>query len=693
MNTNQSIQARRGFLMSLRWSALLAAAAVFSSACSSSSEPTATPVNLTGVVTSPSGAAVAAATVYLVPSTAIPTEPITGAGVLAQATLDIDEPLEDAVANLGTTFPQAVTAADGSYNIATIPDGRFFLYVEPAVGDVDHFAGGSLCRKSEDATAFRANRLDITLSSNPPASATYTGMTTCLTCHPEQESYKGVAMRLGFRVPGVSSPLQDTSYHPEIDDGLTYFLDGVVHTDGTPVYMYDRDPSRGFDKYQTSLTDPSGDGGVVSVILWLWKDTGTDEYKITMENIGNGADPRNLETRMVKLTYGGAVGKQRYMIEWDNGGAVPADDRHGLYPLLQYQETGDDVRFDRTRRQFRDYHLDFYMNDGGTPADVSDDLIKVPAITKNISRNCMGCHAGGYEQYTDAATNEVLAHMIRDVGGEYDIDGDGFLDDLNTSCENCHGPGSAHILANDASYVISPEYLSPSRANQACGVCHNRQEGADPIGGDHPLNAASEWPAAGISRADFLAEHVKSTVNGPKESKYWPDFTHPKSHHQQYPDFAKSKHYRNEFWLVTCSDCHDVHGGTGHERVLLEDPEAPDSALCMNCHGAFVPGTSQHTQEMLGVSHGAATSRCIDCHMNKTAKSGSGIYGLALSAPDGTANDATELYYDNDIHSHVFDVPRKTNVGVVGVAPISAMPIPYTQSCGTCHDATLLQDL
>ena len=316
MNTNQLIQARRGFLTSLRWSALLAVVAFSGSSCSSSSGPDdPPPANLSGFVSNPAGTAVVGAKVYLVPSAAVPTDPITGAGVLAQSTLDIDEPLEDAVATLGSTFPQATTDANGSYNIATVPDGRYFLYVEPAAGDQEHFAGGSLCRTSADADSFRASRRDVVLSSSPPANATYTGMTGCLVCHPDYATEKTLAHRLGFRVPGVSSPLQDTSEHPEIDEGLAYFLATTVYSSGTPVYMYDYDASRGFDKYKASLSDPGG-SGVVSFILWLWKDTGTNEHKITMENVGNVGDPRNFETRVVKLTYGGAVYKQRYMIDW-----------------------------------------------------------------------------------------------------------------------------------------------------------------------------------------------------------------------------------------------------------------------------------------------------------------------------------------------------------------------------------------
>jgi hypothetical protein len=40
----------------------------------------------------------------------------------------------------------------------------------------------------------------------------------------------------------------------------------------------------------------------------------------------------------------------------------------------------------------------------------------------------------------------------------------------------------------------------------------------------------------------------------------------------------------------------------------------------------------------------------------------------------------------NDITSHLFDMPRKTNKAVKGVEPGKAMPIPYTNSCGGCHN-------
>jgi len=134
-----------------------------------------------------------------------------------------------------------------------------------------------------------------------------------------------------------------------------------------------------------------------------------------------------------------------------------------------------------------------------------------------------------------------------------------------------------------------------------------------------------------------------------------------------------------------------VHGGTGYERVLVADPDAHEQPLCLPCHNADVGNVPDHTAKMIGVAHGTAVATCVDCHMVKTAKSGAGQFGFLLGAPTGTSTDADITYFINDITSHVFDVPRKTNVGIKGVQPAKAMPIPYVNSCGTCHDPANLQ--
>jgi hypothetical protein len=75
---------------------------------------------------------------------------------------------------------------------------------------------------------------------------------------------------------------------------------------------------------------------------------------------------------------------------------------------------------------------------------------------------------------------------------------------------------------------------------------------------------------------------------------------------------------------------------------------------------------------------------CSNCHDTKTMQTGAGL-GKGMTGKDG------KNYWLNDITSHLYSVPRKDNVGVKGVDPGKAMPIPYTNPCGTaCHNPSAL---
>ena len=94
-------------------------------------------------------------------------------------------------------------------------------------------------------------------------------------------------------------------------------------------------------------------------------------------------------------------------------------------------------------------------------------------------------------------------------------------------------------------YIDSPPKPQPS----LCGSATKR---------DTPACAAS--PAEFIRR--LQADGRIDVVIDGDESEYeiWADDVHSSKPHQQYADFLKSKMYRNERQLVTCSDCHDMHG-------------------------------------------------------------------------------------------------------------------------------------
>lgn len=640
---------------------------------SSSSSSTTTVPSPSGKVLTTWGQAVAGAVVYLVPTDAVPKTPITSADVLSGAADAYDEPLEDAVASAGAAaFPKATTGSDGAFTITGADSTKsYFPFVKVAGATVggsaaDLYPGGTLSRVARTGDAL--SKMEIEVTGHPSSSATYVGSSTCLTCHSDYASQKTHAHRLGFRAPGQSTALMSLVRKPDFDDGLTFFKDATTanfKTNGTSLWYHAYDGSRGFDKFQIASSDPTG----AEIRIYLWKDTATDKYKITMENLVTLTDPDR--TFEVDLTYGGALYKQRYMLQ------VAGTAYKGRYPFLQYQHAGDDTYYDRTRKVWRDYHMDFFW-------DATGKLFKNPDKLKNIESNCMACHTTGYRYFTDPMTNERLCDGVNDPAGALDIDNDTFPDELNTGCEVCHGPGSEHVAAPSPRAIVSPKALSPSRESQICGRCHDRVAGNDDRRNDQPLNAAGEMAPPGTSRAVFLNEYTSR--KGPKLSSFWDDQFHSKSHHQQYPDFMKSAHYRNGRQLVTCSDCHDLHGMGAFDGQFKANPA--DGSLCVKCH---VVDINDHMLAKTGSVKSGQSTNCTSCHYAKVAKTGAGRRGLLLGTPTGGAGDANITYWQNDISSHHTVIPKKTNIGVAGKTPGSAMPIPYVNSCATCHDARNLK--
>jgi hypothetical protein len=77
------------------------------------------------------------------------------------------------------------------------------------------------------------------------------------------------------------------------------------------------------------------------------------------------------------------------------------------------------------------------------------------------------------------------------------------------------------------------------------------------------------------------------------------------------------------------------------------------------------------------------TAKCTQCHMPKTAKTGAGRLGITLDGGVGPDN-----YWQNDISSHIFDVPGKIYSRHTLDGGTLDMPTGYTDSCsGACHAA------
>jgi len=651
----------------------------------------------TGGPSSNPGHPVAGATVHLVPVTAMDlTSRITASAIYAAPypAEAYDEPIEDAIRQRGTTFPQATTDARGDFAIPGVPDGRYFVHVTPAAGDAEHLPGGDRSRQSYAASQLRGQSMRIEVSSSPSSAARYTGSSACLACHDDKQHWQQTAHKLGWTAPHAPGAMQDFSRHPEYFDALDSFPEATDHTGGTRLELGDYDQGRGDDKFKLRAF---GDARVpietVFADVYLWKNAATGRYVISMVNRLNAQDPNSPAHLPIELLYGGAVHDQRYIVSVPPGLA----NRQSWYTLLRYNMTGRDSHLNRSRRVWHDYKFYLWWSAGadaryGTP----DDALTAPPVnTNSVQTMCAGCHLTGWQRYQDPATGQYLVRAVDDPAGDANIDDDPALDEINIGCESCHGPGSEHVANGDRSrFIVSPGLLSAERSSVVCGRCHDRRQGygGPTVGYTQAVSAAGEMAPPGISRHDLITRFTDPVKKGPtmpgpgREDNIWPDDVHSNKPHQQYSDFLKSKMYRNDRLLVTCSDCHDMHGDAPYARFVTHDPDDPASPLCQRCHTVDV---LTHMDRKLNARMKGELTRCIDCHMPGTANTGgiAGDYGRMIRTPPyaDAAEEEANAYWQGPLKSHVFDVPLKTTVGFDGAAPGRAMPIPYTSACGTCH--------
>lgn len=619
-----------------------------------------------GVVKDTAGAPVVNATVYFMPQADIPDGGLElGASMAAVRADPNDEPLEDTIAARGAGYTKSVTNADGVYRVATVPQGKFFMVAVPASTDTEHLPGGSLCRTATARSALVGRQINIEVSTTPSSSATYVGPSVCLTCHGRVHQLATAHMN-GLRKIGKTGPLQDSSRFPDWDSALTTRFTAS----GTTIYFYAYGGTPGSPNYKVSETDP---GSGVSFSARMYSTTGINgpQYWVDLVNVKNGAQPA--ATYEVDMSYGGGVYKQRYLAK------LPDGSRYVLPIQFNFDGQTIEATTPFSRWVWQHYNAQYWYDEAATPT-----VLKVPAKSKAFDNNCAGCHFSGFS-LTGDATAGFRAHGVPDKNGEMDFDGDGKLEAINTSCENCHGPGSEHwARAGSGRAIVSPDLLTPEREVAICSACHTRALGIGGGATEAPLDTAGHMPRAGISRATFLTNHVSkiddalwATTNG--------DGKQSVKHHQQASDFIKSRKYRNTEQLVTCASCHDAHGDSGDVKQLWTPQESANGTegLCLKCHGAtFSTGTTlaarfQAHYAAKGLTNIAmGDAKCASCHMPKTMKSGSGL---------AQATIAGVTYYSGDAASHLFKVPMRTSIPGAGKGP-EMMPIPYTNKCGeACH--------
>jgi tetratricopeptide (TPR) repeat protein len=229
-------------------------------------------------------------------------------------------------------------------------------------------------------------------------------------------------------------------------------------------------------------------------------------------------------------------------------------------------------------------------------------------------------------------------------------------EEINVSCEACHGPGSAHVAwANDRAESGADDHLGDDLRNadngltvdlrndgvwrfdsdarvarrtpekgadaqiDTCGRCHARRSVLHP----EPVRGQS---LADTHRTAFLDESLYYADGQILEEVYvWGSFLQSRMHAMG----------------VVCSDCHDPHA--------LQLPEDSD-LICLGCHRAdlyAVPDHHHHKWESVG-------SSCVACHMLARTYMGVDLrhdHSFRVPRPDltvaiGTPNTCTDCHAD-----------------------------------------------
>jgi DmsE family decaheme c-type cytochrome len=214
---------------------------------------------------------------------------------------------------------------------------------------------------------------------------------------------------------------------------------------------------------------------------------------------------------------------------------------------------------------------------GGTERTAPVDATYVGA------KVCVTCHAAQAEAFSLT----LMGKIGKTQKGKFD-------------CENCHGPGSAHVKAGGGRGVggiisFRPEDLTRTAEenNAICLACHDKGRRINWHGSTHDERGLM------CSNCHTVMKNVSRKFQ--LKTAFQPD-TCFQCHKNKRADMWRSSHIPVREGKVTCSDCHNPHGS--YSESMLKT--ATVNEVCWQCHaekrGPFL------------WEHPPVTESCLNCH-------------------------------------------------------------------------------
>jgi DmsE family decaheme c-type cytochrome len=201
------------------------------------------------------------------------------------------------------------------------------------------------------------------------------------------------------------------------------------------------------------------------------------------------------------------------------------------------------------------------------------------------SDKCATCHAGQTAEFNKTLMGRMNLTTRK---GQFE-------------CENCHGPGSAHVAAGGGRGVGGMNGFHPQtteeveRDNGICLACHEKGNRTAWHGSTHEERGLACTSCHSVMRSVTIKSNlVKSST---QEVCF-------QCHKLQRAQMQRSSHMPVREGKITCTDCHNPHGSKYGTEAMLNEPTVNDN--CYKCH-------AEKRGPMLW-EHAPVRENCLNCH-------------------------------------------------------------------------------
>jgi DmsE family decaheme c-type cytochrome len=232
------------------------------------------------------------------------------------------------------------------------------------------------------------------------------------------------------------------------------------------------------------------------------------------------------------------------------------------------------------------------------------------------SDTCATCHEEVSKKFTAENPHTKMSEMHGSSG---------------VTCENCHGPGKAHVDGGgDVSKIFNPAKHTNKEVDETCLKCHRAA---------HPNFERSPHAKADVGCTSCHSVHES------KGKEYLLKASQPGlcygCHADQKAQFNMPIHHRVNEGLIKCTDCHDTHG-TFNMVNLRNTPD--QNVICTKCHtdvrgpftfehapvraeGCTTCHTPHGTQNPRLLNMPSIATLCNQCHSPLSAGAVHGVLG------------------------------------------------------------------